>query len=134
MHGSGDAGIEVPAQELAAVSNGRSLEILAIDGYFDGMTVDEFLSTIRTGSPPEGLSEELLSLWHTKAGNWDTAHDIAQEIHTSIGSWIHALLHLIEGDTGNAGYWFRRADMPVRTIAEIDSLWHEITSHLLEDN
>ena len=134
MHGSGDAGIDVPAQELAAVSNGRSLEILAVDGYFYGMTVDEFLSTIGTGSPPEGLSEELLSLWHTKAGNWDTAHDIAQEIHTSIGSWIHALLHLIEGDTGNAGYWFRRADMPVRTIAEIDSLWHEITSHLLEDN
>lgn len=98
------------------------------------MTVEELLNTIDSDTPPDGLSDELLALWHTKAGHWDQAHDIAQEIHTTTGSWIHALLHLIEGDTGNAAYWFRRADMPIRSLDEIDALWLEITSYLLENH
>ena len=98
------------------------------------MTVDELVASAKSDRhPPEGLSDEVLSLWHTKAGNWDAAHDIAQEIHTPIGSWLHALLHLIEGDTGNAGYWFRKATRPVRSVSEVDALWNEIAHELLGD-
>lgn len=96
------------------------------------MTVDELLASAQTDpQPPEGLSDELRSLWFTKAGAWDAAHDIAQDIHTPMGSWIHALLHLIEGDSGNAGYWFRNAGRPVRSMSEIDALWAEIAAELL---
>ena len=96
------------------------------------MTIDEFIQQITEQSEPSSnLSPELTALWHTKAGNWETAHDIAQEIHTPMGSWIHALLHLIEGDIGNAGYWFRKANKPTRSTDEIDSLWQEITLELL---
>ena len=96
------------------------------------MTVDELLSSaLSDAQPPSDLSAELESLWHTKAGNWDTAHDIAQDIQTSMGSWIHALLHLIEGDIGNAGYWFNRSGKPTRTTDQIDSLWNEIATELL---
>ncbi|MCA9049350.1 MAG: hypothetical protein KDA89_11515 [Planctomycetaceae bacterium] len=96
------------------------------------MTVEDLLKSATTdNSPPDGLAPELLALWHTKAENWETAHEIAQEIHTSTGSWIHALLHLIEGDTGNAGYWFRQAGKPRRSTTEIDALWTEISSTLL---
>ena len=31
-------------------------------------------------------------------GNWEQSHNIAQDIHTPMGSWIHALIHVIEGD------------------------------------
>lgn len=97
------------------------------------MTVDELIHSARNdSSPPGGMSAELTSLWHTKAENWEKAHDIAQDIDTPMGSWLHALLHLIEGDTGNAGYWFRRADRPVRSMAEIDELWLEIAGELFE--
>ena len=97
------------------------------------MTVNEFReSAERAERVPDGLSPELTALWHTKAGHWDEAHDIAQDIHTPTGSWIHALLHLIEGDIGNAGYWFRRANRPVRTVDEIDALWNEIATQLLD--
>ena len=82
---------------------------------------------------PSDLPGELQALWHTKAGNWEEAHDIAQEIHSSVGSWIHALLHLIEGDIGNAGYWFRKAGQRTRTVDEIDELWTEIAGTLTDD-
>jgi dihydrodipicolinate synthase/N-acetylneuraminate lyase len=35
------------------------------------------------------------------AGDWDAAHQLVQR---------HAVLHKIEGDLGNARYWYHRAD------------------------
>lgn len=96
------------------------------------MTQQELLRSIDQDSgPPPDSSPEIQALWHTKAGNWDAAHDIAQDIHTPMGSWLHAMLHLIEGDTGNAGYWFRKAGHPVRSTSEIDTLWQQIAQELL---
>ncbi len=44
------------------------------------------------------------------AQQWDEAHHIVQQHETSeIASWIHAVLHKIEGDTDNSLYWYRRA-------------------------
>jgi hypothetical protein len=44
------------------------------------------------------------------AGDWDGAHAIVQEDEEDATScWIHAVLHKIEGDAGNARYWYRRA-------------------------
>jgi len=100
---------------------------------FTSMTVDELRSSAEQAHDiPDGLTPELTALWHTKAGHWEAAHDIAQEIHTPTGSWIHALLHLIEGDIGNAGYWFRKAGRPVQSADDIDALWTEIATELIE--
>ncbi|MBL9114531.1 MAG: hypothetical protein JNJ83_05950 [Verrucomicrobiaceae bacterium] len=82
---------------------------------------------------PSGLSPEAQSLWHAKHGNWEAAHNIAQDIHTPLGSWIHALLHVIEGDQWNADYWFSRAGKPSRKSAEIDPLWDEIAGVVLRN-
>ncbi|MCB1228346.1 MAG: hypothetical protein KDK99_21245 [Verrucomicrobiales bacterium] len=79
---------------------------------------------------PAGLSPEQQALWLAKKGEWEKAHNIAQDIPSSMGSWIHALLHLIEGDVGNAHYWFARAQRPARRPSEIDALWHEIATEL----
>ena len=96
------------------------------------MTVEELAASAQNDpQPPADLSEELQALWHAKADNWDEAHNIAQDIPSATGSWIHALLHLIEGDVGNAGYWFRKAGRPVRSIDEIPELWNEIAGELL---
>ncbi len=44
------------------------------------------------------------------AGDWEGAHKIAQQDETDPTScWIHAVLHKIEGDAGNARYWYRLA-------------------------
>ncbi len=89
-------------------------------------------SAMADARPPAGLSPEAKALWYTKKGNWDEAHGIAQDIETPMGSWLHALLHLIEGDLGNARYWFVEAGRPVKKPAQIDELWDEIAEEVLK--
>ena len=44
------------------------------------------------------------------AGDWDVAHELVQKIEgNSTAAWIHAVLHKMEGDLGNARYWYHRA-------------------------
>jgi hypothetical protein len=40
---------------------------------------------------------------------FDESHRISQDLHTSEGSFWHAIAHRREPDAGNAAYWFRRA-------------------------
>ena len=89
-------------------------------------------SALQDTALPTGLSLEAQALWHAKKGDWDAAHNIAQDIHTPMGSWIHALLHVVEGDQWNADYWFTKAGKPSRKPAEIDSLWQEIAAAVLK--
>lgn len=45
------------------------------------------------------------------AGQWDAAHALVQQYEDDpIAAWIHAVLHKIEGDPGNARYWYRHAN------------------------
>ena len=44
------------------------------------------------------------------AGDWDAAHQIVQQHEDdATASWIHAVLHKMEGDLGNSRYWYSRA-------------------------
>ena len=43
-------------------------------------------------------------------GEWDAAHQLVQQYEDGTAAWIHAVLHKLEGDPGNARYWYRRAD------------------------
>jgi hypothetical protein len=47
---------------------------------------------------------------HALAGDWQRAHEIAQEHEDDpVADWIHGVVHWIEGDLSNARYWFGRA-------------------------
>jgi hypothetical protein len=87
-------------------------------------------SALNDPKPAAALSLEAQALWHCKKGEWEAAHNIAQDIHTPMGSWIHALLHVIEGDQWNGDYWFARAGKPSRKPKDIDALWDEIAAAL----
>ena len=47
----------------------------------------------------------------------DESHEISQSIHTTTGSYWHAIMHRREPDYSNSKYWFRRVgDHPVYDI------------------
>ncbi|HEV2327994.1 MAG TPA: hypothetical protein VGY56_04300 [Verrucomicrobiae bacterium] len=47
------------------------------------------------------------------AGDWDAAHQLVQQHEDdATASWIHAVLHKMEGDISNSRYWYRRAGQP----------------------
>lgn len=73
---------------------------------------DDFLKTFQVAEPPEMWPEALKALWWDARGNWEASHEIAQEISSDMGYWIHAYLHRKEGDKWNAGYWYQRAGRP----------------------
>ncbi len=62
--------------------------------------------------PAEG---PLKALQLAASGDWDGAHGIVQGDPSAEAAWVHAHLHRVEGDLGNAGYWYRRAGKPVAT-------------------
>jgi len=66
------------------------------------------------GATPTTASPLLRAIWHGLRGDWNEAHELAQSQHSADGAWVHAWLHRIEGDLGNADYWYRRAHLPPR--------------------
>lgn len=81
---------------------------------------------------PEQFRGALLALWWDAQGNWERAHEIAQEIEDSSGSWVHAYLHRKEGDEGNAGYWYRRAGRP-QAKGDLELEWTRIVEQMLSE-
>ena len=63
---------------------------------------------------------------HLQRGDWKKAQTIVQNDNTEMGCWAHGIVHMLEGDLGNARYWFRRAGRPFPRerdpSAEIDAL------------
>ncbi|MGH8673803.1 MAG: hypothetical protein ACREVG_05790, partial [Burkholderiales bacterium] len=48
-----------------------------------------------------------------EAGDWRAAHEIVQQDEDSkLHCWAHGIVHLMEGDTSNARYWYRQAKRP----------------------
>ncbi len=90
-----------------------------------------FLTSIRQDkTPPEESSSSLAALWWIKKGDWNKAHDLAEADKTSDGNWVHAYLHRVEGDIGNATYWYTRAGRTVSTDPFPEE-WNLIVEELL---
>jgi len=56
------------------------------------------------------------------AGDWEAAHALAQGHEGDpAADWLHAVLHKIEGDTGNSRYWYRRAGRAFDAFSDTDA-------------
>lgn len=77
---------------------------------------DAFAESLRADQPPAAWPEGLRALWYDGKGDWEAAHQLAQDMPGTTGSWIHAYLHRKEGDRWNAGYWYDRAGRPFPTL------------------
>ena len=64
-------------------------------------------------------------------GDWQAAHLIAQDHEGErLANWIQAVVHRMEGDIGNAQYWYGRCDRgsikPQPTEAELRQIRDEL--------
>lgn len=89
------------------------------------MTIAEFRAM-----PADHLGGLLLALWWDAKGDWNRAHEIAQDVQGRDVAWVHAYLHRKEGDLGNAAYWYMQAG---RAVAKDDlgAEWERIATELL---
>ena len=72
------------------------------------------------------MNEQLIqAMDHAKAGDWNAAHDIVQDIDSPQAARIHAYLHRVEGDDGNAAYWYRLAGVEFPSVS-LDQEWQVI--------
>lgn len=69
------------------------------------------------------LSVPLRALWYAAHDQWDTAHKLVQDDPSLDCAWVHAYLHRVEGDIGNARYWYNQAGK--RPATDV-SLEHEL--------
>lgn len=95
------------------------------------MKLEEFLAIRETGIVPEDLPFLLQALLLDAAGDWDSAHRIAQADPSNEGSWVHAYLHRKEGDPGNASYWYHAAGRQMPELS-LEEEWEYIAQALLD--
>ena len=93
------------------------------------MTLDEYRATLDDREPPT-VAPVLRAMWYAANGKWDEAHRIAQDINDRSGAWVHAHLHRVEGDLGNARYWYSHAAQAEAT-GSIAAEWERIVTELL---
>jgi hypothetical protein len=53
-------------------------------------------------------------------GDWEAAHVIVQDDPSPLAAWMHGIVHLLEGDTSNARYWYGRAGRRFPGASDVD--------------
>jgi hypothetical protein len=84
---------------------------------------------------PAGLPAPLQALWWLRKGRlamgneWQKAHELCQQDEGDFAhDAVHALVHWIEGDAGNANYWYRRTGET--RAATIEAEWRRLAEKL----
>jgi hypothetical protein len=95
------------------------------------LNLQTFKRSVGNPEPPDGLSPALQALWWDAKGDWEKAHERAQERDDSTGMRVHAYLHRKEGDQSNAEYWYRRCRI-TPSIVSLDEEWETLVQSFLE--
>jgi hypothetical protein len=94
------------------------------------VSMADFKASLSGAAPAPDFSAPLAALWWAVNSNWDAAHRIVQDEDDANSAWVHAYLHRVEGDLGNAGYWYRRAGQPVAS-GSLETEWDQIVAVLI---
>ncbi|WP_018151772.1 hypothetical protein [Leeia oryzae] len=55
-----------------------------------------------------------------RQGNWNEAHNLVQLDDSALAAWLHALLHIQEGDLEDAEYWYEKSGRHFHTRGSLD--------------
>lgn len=66
-------------------------------------------------------------------GDWQSAHEVAQQHEDDEHAcWLHAIVHRMEGDLGNARYWYGRCGRSLREQISTEAELRELKAALAE--
>ena len=94
------------------------------------MTLAEFKRSVAKARPPPRLAPALIGLWWAAKGDWERAHAAIMDETAKDCAWVHAYLHRLEGDFGNARYWYAQAGKAAPT-GRLPAEWDNIAGALL---
>jgi hypothetical protein len=94
------------------------------------MTLAEFKRSLLEMQPPPGLAPALAALWWAGKGDRERAHALVMDEGGQDCAWVHAYLHRVEGDLGNASYWYGQAGKTPDT-GPLGAEWDSIAAALL---
>ena len=94
------------------------------------MTPAAFKLSLSKPAPLSRVAPALAALWWAGKGDWARAHKLVMDDDSREAAWVHAYLHRVEGDDGNAKYWYRQARQRPATGA-LDAEWEDIAKALL---
>jgi hypothetical protein len=94
------------------------------------MDLPEFKRSLAKAKPPAGAAPALAALWWAGKDEWEKAHRIVMDEAGKDCAWVHAYLHRVEGDLGNARYWYGQARREVATTS-LPAEWAAIARELL---
>lgn len=94
------------------------------------MDFASFKQSLSADTLPPEHNILLRALWYDAKGDWHTAHDLINDLEDKDAAWVHAYLHRKEGDTANAGYWYRRAGKEPANVSLAEE-WEMLTDVFL---
>lgn len=65
-----------------------------------------------------------------REGKWNEAHNLVQLDESSAAAWLHALLHVQEGDLEDAEYWYGKAGRNFRSRGTLNEELDELEASL----
>lgn len=72
------------------------------------------------------------ALVHMRSGRWTEAHTIVQSDESQLAAWLHGILHVQEGDLGNAEYWYGQARRDFSSRGTLDEEMDRFEAELPE--
>ena len=90
------------------------------------MNYQEFIDSLKLIECPDQLDPCLQALWYDATGDWNTAHEIIQQLNNPTAARIHAYLHRKEGDDWNSRYWHRQAGTSYPENMNLEQEWESL--------
>ncbi|PHM21786.1 MAG: hypothetical protein CK604_00460 [Curvibacter sp. PD_MW3] len=65
-----------------------------------------------------------------RQGKWNEAHNLVQLDDSGAAAWLHALLHVQEGDLEDAEYWYEKSGRNFRRRGSLREELDELEANL----
>ena len=96
------------------------------------ITTAQFEQSLDDKKPLPGMSVYLQSLWYDAVGDWQKAHSLVDSLGGKEAASVHAYLHRVEGDAGNANYWYNRTAKRTPDMS-LKEEWQQLVNKFLQE-